>query len=458
MSGVDPQPSESFALRQGQEAISLHATGFRHPAWLGRSGFTPYADVTHVILGQRGMRIATREACLTLRRSDFVEPAGPAALSAGLVRHIAGRPGGAEQLARMAALDHRLGSPAPMLLSRSLTALCVLVYILQLLVPKLEAEGIFSAQLVWTGELWRLVTANFLHGGPIHLALNGMCLLVLGGFLERIAGIRAAAFVMAGAGVGAMLGSLVAGYPAAVGASGIVAGIVAALLWMEFRRPEVIPAAWRLPRRLLLAAALLEFAVQLLVPGIAHAAHLGGAVAGLATIPWVAPGLSLQPVDRPWLRLANGVSAVGLAVALGFLTWAVVTPGAVERRVARLLEMPAVAPQVLNNQAWLIAISDDPDPDLLGVALAMAERAVDETEREDPNVLDTLAEVLFASGNRSAALDVIDEAIGLAPDEDYFREQRRRFAGERESGDRPDPPEAEPRLEPPKEEPPGLRI
>jgi hypothetical protein len=38
------------------------------------------------------------------------------------------------------------------------------------------------------------------------------------------------------------------------------------------------------------------------------------------------------------------------------------------------------------------------------------------------------------------AVETIDEAIARAPDVDYFREQRRRFTGERDADDRPAAP------------------
>ena len=90
------------------------------------------------------------------------------------------------------------------------------------------------------------------------------------------------------------------------------------------------------------------------------------------------------------------------------------------------------------------------------------------TGRNDPNVLDTLAEALFAAGSAAEAVETIDEAIALAPDERYFREQRRRFTGERSPEDRPEPPgtwilpERRPRAPAPEPEPQrpedGLRV
>ena len=43
---------------------------------------------------------------------------------------------------------------------------------------------------VWDGELWRLVTATFLHDGEFHLLLNMLALFWVGRILERILGWR----------------------------------------------------------------------------------------------------------------------------------------------------------------------------------------------------------------------------------------------------------------------------
>src|SRR5690606_30580450 len=101
-------------------------------------------------------------------------------------------------------------------------------------------------------------------------------------------------------------------------------------------------------------------------------------------------------------------------------------------------------------------------------ALELAERAVRATRRRDPNLLDTLAEAQFRAGRPRAAVATIEEAIALAPHERYFREQRRRFLGERPADDRPPPPdglwqepapaEPRPRFAPPGAGDPGISI
>jgi hypothetical protein len=270
---------------------------------------------------------------------------------------------------------------------------------------------------------------------------------------------------MAASGLGAMGGSYLAGYQWAVGASGIVAGLVGGLIWLEFRRPEQLPAIWRIPRQLFVGALLCETVLLLFVPGVAHAAHLGGFLSGaLATAALVPRELGPGTTPR-WMVPACGVAALGVVAAALAAVWPALAPNSdvAERRAANLLAVEGV-PLHLNNVAWVIVTGSTPEPGLLAVALQLAERAVQETGRGDPNILDTLAEAYFVAGEREAAITTIDEAIYLAPGVEYFREQRRRFTGERDPGDRPDPPSEPwvPRMEPLPpplpEEDPGIRV
>jgi tetratricopeptide (TPR) repeat protein len=91
----------------------------------------------------------------------------------------------------------------------------------------------------------------------------------------------------------------------------------------------------------------------------------------------------------------------------------------------------------LNNVAWSIAADPTSNEVALGLALQLAERAAAETDRQDAPILDTLAEVHFRLGEIDEAVTIIDEAIALLPDRDYYHEQRRRFLGERDAEDRP---------------------
>jgi tetratricopeptide (TPR) repeat protein len=308
------------------------------------------------------------------------------------------------------------------------------------------------------------VTANFLHASLSHLLLNLAGIAVLGWLAERSLGTTRVALVAGAAGLGAMLGSYASGYERALGASGIVYGLVGALLCLEFRWPESVPVQWRIPRRAFLVALAAETVMLVGASGIAHAAHWGGFAAGVLAVLWLGPRPDAAFTTEPRLRAVRWAAAglaVAVALSLGAFVRNVASPdaAAIARRGERLLALETVAADLLNNEAWQIAIADDVEAGDLDVAQRMAERAVSASDAADPAFLDTLAEIHFRNGRSEQALELIGAAIGLAPGEPYYREQRRRFLGERAADDRPAdpswPPGAPPDEEPEPVLPPG---
>jgi len=461
---------ELFPLRPGRGTIALHATGFRHPAGFGAERFVAYSDVTHLATGIRAIRIGTQHGLVAIPRSFFRDPTDGDRLVRALLERIAREPGGSLQLARMAEIEESLRQPFTPWVTHAVAVACVAIYVLGLVVgPTLEHAGFFSSTLSTHGEPWRLVTGNLLHAGWLHLVLNMMGLVLIGSLVERMIGSARTVLVMGFAALGTTLAGLVMHYEYMIGASGIVTGLFGALLWLELRLPDRLPAMWRIPRRLLWLALGCQLVLDLMLPFVASAAHIGGFLAGgLAAALSVGPGLRR---DRLAPALAVATSLVVMVAGASVLSAARLAAGgrALELHAARLLELEDIAPMILNDVAWFIATSPKPSDAALASATQLAERAVRETERANPDLLDTLAEVEFQRGRASDALDTIDEAIALAPDVDYFREQRRRFRGERAADDRPAPPAApyiergpaapgEPMLPPPDDEHPGVEI
>lgn len=435
-----------FALRPGRGAIALHATGFRHPR-SGRTGaerFTAYADLTHLALGRRTLRIGTRAGVFLVARKLFASHDAPEALVRALIARVASEPTGAVQLARMAEVEETARQPGSQRTTRVLVFACLAAFALQVwLGPGVHHAGFFSAMLAARGEPWRLITANLLHAGPTHLAFNVLGLLVLGGLLEHTIGSMRAALVAGLAALGATCAGLLASYDMMVGASGIVAGFAGALLWLELRMPERLPAQWRLPRRLFIVALLADAALPLLMPEIAGAAHLGGFAAGaLAAALVTGRSLHRDPL-RPAATVAVALVFALAAASIGSAARLLLGGVAWETHATRLLALEEAPILILNDAAWLIATGRTPTRKALAEAQELAQRAVAETGRQDPNLLDTLAEVQFQNGDAASAIETIDEALALAPNESYvtyFTEQRRRFLGERDREDRPEPP------------------
>jgi membrane associated rhomboid family serine protease len=441
----DPYAPLTFRLRGGR-AVEVLREGLRAPgvAFLGRAGIVPWSEITHLAPGRRHLRIGTTRGVRLLSRTEFVEPADAQVLLREIVARIAAGPEGRVQLARMAAIEERWRHPAPVRATPALAALCVLVFGVQLASGHLlEEVAAFGATLARV-EPWRYVTGNLLHASfPIlHLPLNLLAIFAFGLLVERALGAAATAFVMTVSGLAAMAGAALAGLEGVVGASGIAMGLVGAMLWLEYRHADALPAAWRVPRRVFVVLLVAENLLFLFVPWVATSGHLGGLAGGALAAALVSAPLLRQPEAPRWLVAADvllgvavvaSVSAAGLELARGE---AEILP----RRGERLLSLEHAPPELLNDTAWMIAISPEPTPPALDVALRLAERAVDESGRTDANILDTLAEVLFRLGQPAEAVDTIDEAIALEPGQVYFREQRRRFTGERDFEDRPPPP------------------
>ncbi len=435
---------ETIPLRRGRGSVAFHETGFRAPQRLARDRFTDYRDVTHLQIGSRALRIGTRTAVITLPRAAFISPTGIERVQRLLVERIALLPDGAMQLFRFAELDQRVRAQPPVAVVGLTALLCAAFWLAEWFVgPSISFAGFFSRTLVLAGEWWRLITANLLHGGALHLATNALVLIGIGSLVERPLGAARTFFIVVVSALAAMGAGLEAGYEQAVGASGIAAGLVGAALTLELRSPDRLPVQWRLPRRWLLAAIAAEAGLSLFVSFIAAASHAAGFVTGFLACAVVSPpALQRRPASIP-LFAANVFFAGLVALALGTMTREVLGgTDVVARRAERLLRLPDVDPELLNNTAWTIATAGNREARALELALELAERAVRETESRDPSVLDTLAEAHFQLGHSEQAIAAIDAAIRLAPGEPYFREQRRRFTGERAADDRPSEPQS----------------
>jgi membrane associated rhomboid family serine protease len=444
----DPFASDGqvFPLRGGRAPIVLREDGVDHPRHTRsrRRVFTAYADITHLTTSTQAVWIGTKRSVYVLGRAMFEQTGGPEILVRALSRRIAEQPGGADQLARMVEIERTGNVAQPLRATWALVALCVAVFVAQLWIgPDIQSVGNFTPHFFLDGDLWRVVTANLIHaapGFPIHLGLNMLALIVLGALVERPLGASRTVTVMGLSGVAAMLASGLADSLPVVGASGVVFGLVGAALWLEFTWTERLPAWWRFPRRTLLILLVLNGIIGL-APFISGSAHFGGFVGGLAATALMTRKPRGFDVAPRWVPASSALVVLLTALALASAGWELARPGDYSAQHAmRLASMPDVSYVDLNDQAWEIAISDDSSREMMEAALVLAERAVAKSERKDPNILDTLAEVQFVLGRRDEAIQTIDEAIVQAPHEPYFREQRRRFTGERAPDDRPPAP------------------
>lgn len=153
--------------------------------------------------------------------------------------------------------------------------------------PLLVQLGASYAPAVVDGQVWRLLTAMFLHADILHLLFNSWALFQLGALVELWMGSRRFAAIYFVSGLAGSLASvgwnLMATQPVpSIGASGAVFGLLGALIaFLGRRRERLTPQARSLLFQLLFWAGVnivFGFTAQF----IDNAAHLGGFFAGLA--------------------------------------------------------------------------------------------------------------------------------------------------------------------------------
>jgi membrane associated rhomboid family serine protease len=445
----DPFGSDGqvFPLEGGRPPIVLRADEMEHPVNNRgrRRVVTKYSEITHLTTTTQALWIGATRSVYILGRGMFAQTGGPENLLRALSRRIAESPGGVQQLERMAAIEVTASNSGPLRATWAMAGLCVAVFVLQLFIgPAIEAVGNFTPAFFRDGDTWRIVTANLIHAAPhfpLHLGLNMLALVVLGALVERPLGAARTVTIMGVSGVCAMAATTLIDPLIVRGASGVVFGLVGAAVWLEFAWADRLPAWWRYPRRSLLLLLVINGVIGFAVPFVSGSAHMGGFFGGLVAAAALTRAPARSHRASRWITASSlaVVAITGLAVASA--AWELARPGEyIARHAARLARLPGISVLELNDTAWMIAISTDSSRELMEAALLLAEQAVDETERQDPNILDTLAEVQFMLGWPERAVETIDEAIAHAPDVDYFREQRRRFTGERDADDRPAAP------------------
>lgn len=442
---------ERIALDRGDDAFVLDEEGLQlvTSGSLFRSAVfaspkIPYDAITHFAASRFGFWLGTKTDVFSLRRSRFLEEDGPERLNEALIRAISRRPRGFDQLARISEIHTLARFPARQRAARYLVLACMGVYALQWSDPFVSEVAVMAPSLVDSGQVYRLISANFLHGLsliPLHLIFNSIGLLGLSLLVERPLGPVRTGVVMAVSGLVAMLSSYAFTQGTVLGASGIVMGLAGAALCLELHRSHRLPVWWRVPRRPFIALLLVESAIGFAVPFVAGEAHFGGLVAGYITTRLLLRGDAFEHETPRALRRLALAMAVVTGVALSNAAFLVLRESSALVRYGRqLLATDNISVDHDNGTAWIMVTESRADVTELETAQLLAERAANGTDYRNPEILDTLAEVLFVRGDEEGALRMIDEAIRITGGESYYVEQRRRFTGEREFDDRPPPP------------------
>ncbi|MCG2797768.1 MAG: rhomboid family intramembrane serine protease [Cellulomonas sp.] len=205
-------------------------------------------------------------------------------------------------------------------------AACVVVYVLQRLVPGFTTTWVFTPA-VGSVEPWRFLTAAFLHSPSslLHIVFNMVALWMVGPFLEQSLGrVRYVTLYLVSAlagSVGVLVAAYATGTPGAwntqvLGASGAVFGLFGAVL-VVLRRTGRSAGG-------IIGVIVLNVAIGFVVSGVAWQAHLGGLAAGALL------GAAYAYAPRSSRR------AVGIGASLGLVAVLVTVTVAIYRSVGLL--------------------------------------------------------------------------------------------------------------------------
>lgn len=200
------------------------------------------------------------------------------------------------------------------LVTKTLIVLNVLVYLADLVGMNVTARlGLFFAASyqgepigVADGEWYRVLTATFVHGGFLHLALNMYALWILGQVLEPLLGRWrfTALYVLSALGGSAVSLMFLAPGQASVGASGAVYGLFGAVF--------VVTRRFGGDLRGIAVVLAINLAISFYFSGIDWRAHLGGLAVGT----FLAAVFAYAPRRQ---RLVWGLTACVLVLAVVLL-------------------------------------------------------------------------------------------------------------------------------------------
>ena len=207
-------------------------------------------------------------------------------------------------------------------LSILLIVLCSVVFAFQFATGSLNAlddliaSGALHRESVMAGQIWRLLSATFMHANAGHLVGNLLMLYILGMANEHGYGCFQFLGLYVLSGIGGSLFSLL-GAQVSVGASGAIFGLVGAIVVLFWRHRDKLHLRDRRIGLVLTIWASYQMFLGVLTPGVDNLAHAGGFLSGglLGFVMQPAVLYGRQRVSGGWF--AQGVMLLACTSLLG---------------------------------------------------------------------------------------------------------------------------------------------
>lgn len=178
-------------------------------------------------------------------------------------------------------------------------------------VNTLLSFGAMYGPLVRNGEVYRLITAAFLHVGIIHLVFNMYALNVIGTQIEKLLGKTKYLLIYLISAISGSLLSMIFTDSVAAGASGAIFGLLGGLLYFGYHYRMYLGSVLK---NQIIPLIVLNLLLGFILSGVDNSAHIGGLIGGILSA--MALGI---PNKETRLEKINGI--IVLIIYLAFLTY-----------------------------------------------------------------------------------------------------------------------------------------
>lgn len=176
--------------------------------------------------------------------------------------------------------------PKKIVVTNVLVIINVVIFLIMVAIGGMDFTGSFLVKfgamftpLVKAGEIWRLVTSGFLHGGILHLFFNMYALYLIGTQVENFVGKwKFLLIYFLSMIAGSLMSAVIHPTTVSVGASGAIFGLLGAMLYFGYTYRVYLG---NVMRSQIIPVILFNLLLGFMMPGIDNTAHIGGLIGGV---------------------------------------------------------------------------------------------------------------------------------------------------------------------------------
>ncbi len=202
------------------------------------------------------------------------------------------------ELENLAEFDPSIPKHKPYL-TKPIAILIIIMFIIEIIFHAMyDDKAIIMLGAKWNegirnGEYWRFITCVFLHGNLFHLLLNTGAMFIFGKEIESTFGSIRFLLIFLLAAWGSGLASYFYSNGLAIGASGVIFGLLGSLITYFYRQRERIAGA-TIRFKSMYTLAIINIILGFIIPRIDNSAHIGGLITGLISSWFISPEYKIE--------------------------------------------------------------------------------------------------------------------------------------------------------------------